>query len=54
MITYRDMTFCGYFKDCLTGKVCRRALTKENESKALQSSLPICRFIEKPDCFEKK
>jgi hypothetical protein len=52
MITYRDITFCGFYKECLTGKECHRALTKEVESKALQSSFPICQFVEKPDCFE--
>jgi hypothetical protein len=51
MICYRDMTFCRFYKECLTGKECGRALTKEVETKASKIGLPICQFIDKPECY---
>jgi hypothetical protein len=51
MITYRDMTFCGFYKGCLNGKECDRALTKEIEIRAANFGLPICQFLEKPECY---
>lgn len=49
MISYKDMTFCPYYKEC-SGKDCVRALTPEVEARAKKFGLPISRFMEKPDC----
>ena len=49
MITYRDMTFCGFYRKCLTP--CDRSLTKEVLISAKNEHLPLCQFIEKPECF---
>jgi hypothetical protein len=54
MNTYRDMTFCDYYKNCLTGLECHRALTKKTKLKALITGFPICQFVEKPQCFAVK
>lgn len=51
MICYKDMTFCDYYADCLAGSSCIRSLTEETKQKAQKMELPICHFIEKPDCF---
>jgi len=49
MITYRDMTFCGFYRKCLTP--CDRSLTKEVLASAKAERLPLCQFLEKPECF---
>ncbi len=54
MLTYRDMTFCDYYKKCMSGKKCPRAYTKEAEALAISFGLPVCRFMDKPDCFGSK
>ena len=51
MLCYKDMTYCDFYKQCLTGEGCDRALTKEIEAKAISKGLPICHFLEKPICF---
>jgi len=54
MICYRDMTFCPFWEECKEGETCHRALTKEIQYKADKLSLPICTFVDKPDCFVEK
>lgn len=58
MMCYRDMTFCPYFKECKEGGLCSRALTDEVKENAKKwwgkEGAPICRFIEKPECFKEK
>jgi len=54
MICYRDATFCPYYKICKDGKECSRALTREMLSYAKSAGLPICQFVEKPDCFKQR
>uniref|UniRef100_A0A6M3KTF3 Uncharacterized protein n=1 Tax=viral metagenome TaxID=1070528 RepID=A0A6M3KTF3_9ZZZZ len=50
MICYKDMTFCG-FLEC-ADKKCHRRLTKEVKSKSIAIGLPICQFMDKPNCFK--
>ena len=50
MICYKDMTFCSFYEDC-DDKDCSRALTQEVRDKADKLGLPICQFMEKPDCW---
>lgn len=55
-MSYRDKTFCTYYKQC---KVyldvgCDRALTEEVKKKAnewMEDPL-ICTFVDAPDCYE--
>ena len=53
MISYRDMTFCSFYKKCAE-KDCARALTKEINGRARKFGLPICRFMGEPPCFRSK
>ena len=53
MICYRDMVFSPYYKYCNKGSGCERALTKEVEERAEMIRLPVCSYLEKPECFEK-
>ncbi len=49
MLCYKDRTFCE-FLECRNTD-CDRRLTPEIYKKAEELGLPICKFIEKPDCF---
>jgi len=49
MISYKDMTFCSYYKEC-SGKDCVRALTPKVKADAKKFGLPISQFLGKPDC----
>ena len=55
-MSYMDMTFCP-FTAC-TNMECFRRLTPEVIAKAEKwwggPDSPICMFVERPDCFEKK
>ena len=51
MLVYRDMTFCDYYKKCMSGKECPRAYTKEAEALSISFGLPVPRYVDKPDCF---
>ncbi len=51
MICYLDMTFCSFYQECEKYD-CPRALTPEVKKRAEKIGLPICQFIEKPDCFK--
>ena len=56
MICYRDMTWCT-FLDCKDKKCSRRYTDKvKAEAKAWWGGkgAPICRFVNKPDCFKGK
>jgi len=50
MICYRDMTFCS-FLSC-TDKKCTRRLTKKVKDDSIKFGLPVCQFMDKPDCFK--
>ena len=52
MICYKDMTFCAFYWRCEEGDDCPRALTKEVTLKADGIGLPICQFMERPECFK--
>jgi len=52
MVEYKDMTFCSFWKDCEDGKTCMRALTPAVKKDAIRVGLPICQFVEKPDCHK--
>ena len=54
MICYRDMTFCGFYKDCKLSRRCSRALTKKVLTQATRFGLPVCQFKDKPNCWEAK
>ena len=54
MLCYRDMTFCKYDKQCLSGKDCHRALTEEVMKGAEAHGLGVMVFAEHPWCFEAK
>jgi len=58
MICYRDMTFCPFHNDCLSGKDCPRSLTEEVRRGAEawwgKDDAPICVYADKPWCFEAK
>lgn len=57
-MSYRDMIFCPYYKDCKQGDSCGRALTDEVLKGADRwwggPGAPICQFSCTPDCFEEK
>lgn len=57
MISYRDMTFCPFNKDCADAKTCPRAYTDEVKRKAAEwwggADAPVSLFVEKPSCHRK-
>jgi len=58
MISYRDMTFCPFYKDCLKAVDCHRPLTpgvrKAAEEWWGEPGAPISMFSTKPCCHEEK
>ena len=54
MICYRDMTFCQFHETCERGEVCMRALTSDTLKSATTERLPICQYVDKPNCFVSK
>ena len=55
-MTYRDMTFCTFYKDCAKADKCHRPLTPEviADAEKWMENVPICCFAEKPSCHERK
>ena len=53
-MTYMDMTFCPFWKDCVDGEKCHRALTEKVLARrdAWIKDGPICQYAEKPSCHE--
>lgn len=51
---YLDRTFCPFYKDCFKGEFCYTALTEEIQRRADLFGLPVCQFLEKPECFLEK
>jgi hypothetical protein len=53
-MTYRDMTFCTFYKDCANASTCHRPLTDEVIERAKKwwggDDVPICQYCNKPDC----
>jgi len=54
MICYKDITVCSFWKECKDGKTCWRALTEKVWDAAEKEGLPICQFLDKPDCFKEE
>jgi hypothetical protein len=52
MMCYRDKTFCPFVK--CSDKSCHRVLTKKIIKDAKEFGLPICRYVDKPDCYKEK
>jgi len=52
MLCFRDRTYCSYYKNCKDGMFCKRALTQDVKVVAEKVNIPICQFLEKPDCFK--
>ncbi|RAI34773.1 hypothetical protein CH340_07990 [Rhodoplanes serenus] len=56
MMSYRDMTFCGFWRDCALASSCARALTDEVRKSAtkwwgdLPGEPPIAQYSERPPC----
>ena len=53
MLCYRDITWCD-FKDCIYFNKCHRALTEQMIKNSIEYGLPICKFTDKPGCYEDK
>lgn len=54
MISYRDMTFCPFWKDCKSAYMCHRPLTNEVNLKAKEVGIPVSMFVSKPECWSLK
>jgi hypothetical protein len=64
MMCYKDMTFCSFDTCKNFGINCHRSLTKEVIENAIkwydswaidkENGPPICVYIDKPICYEKK
>ena len=54
MLSYRDMTYCPFYKECMMDANCYQALTEEVNEAARNAGLPICQFMDKPACFKEK
>lgn len=48
---YRDRTYCD-FDMCANFQKCDRSLTKAVEKNAERIGLPICKFMDKPECYK--
>lgn len=53
---FMDITFCPFYKECMDGQTCRRALTEKVKADAIDwwgsDDAPICMFLEPPQCFK--
>lgn len=52
MISYRDRTFCPFYKSCMHGGDCDAALTDKVSQDAEEFGLPTCQYTEWPSCHE--
>ena len=52
MMSYRDFTYCPFWKTCRQGPSCSRALTQEVRDQAEQSGLLISRYGSHPNCHK--
>ena len=51
MITYRDMTFCNSWDECVWGSECHRSITDDVIDGAKEIRLPLS-IAEKFECFK--
>lgn len=54
MLSYRDMTFCPYWKDCNSAYMCHRPLTWKVSETAKACGMPLSIYAEKPECWSLK
>lgn len=58
MISYKDMTFCTYYRDCTKGNDCFRSLKPQVLHDAKKwwggDNPPFSIFSQRPECFEDK
>lgn len=54
MISYRDMTFCPFYKDCKSAHMCSRPLTAKVRDDAEKFGLPLSMYTSKPECWSLK
>ena len=54
MISYKDMTLCGFNETCEDGDGCPRAITQLVRKAAGETGLPICQFRDPPMCYKEK
>ena len=54
MLCYRDRTYCPFWRECRDGETCPRALTCVVRIEADMVRLPICQWIERPECYKEK
>ena len=52
-MTYRDKTYCPFWRLCCTGQTCHRRLTKKVRTEAISEYVkPFITFMTlKPECF---
>lgn len=50
-MSYKDKTFCTYFKQCKIGDKCDRALTFKVKIDAKRVEANIEMFTDYPDCY---
>ena len=53
-MTYRDKTYCPFWRLCCTGQTCHRRLTKKVRTEAIREyGKPFITFMTlKPECFD--
>lgn len=51
MLSYRDRTFCPYWKDCESSDMCSMALTANVQRDAERFNMPLSLFVERPACW---
>lgn len=51
-MSYKDKTFCAFYKDCADGLSCGRKLSDDIISGAKKAGLHISQFVDKPDCYK--
>ena len=49
---YKDMTFCKFYENCKDKETCERVLTNKDKSIILTYEIPVCYFMERPECFK--
>jgi hypothetical protein len=52
MLCYRDRTYCRFYKTCIFGLECPRALTPKVSECANKSGLYIMQYGSKPKCYK--
>lgn len=53
MLCYKDMTFCKFYKSCISGKDCFRAYTSHVVDAAERFEMPVSLYTVHPPCYNK-